>query len=165
MAPSSSSGVIHSSHDRHTQHPAHDAFRMRACRYCRTSFFICRSCDRGHAYCGDECRASARRRDVRQARARYRRSPEARDDHRERMRDWRRKQRGASARAVMDQPSRIAVGPDMVAPTKEVDDVDDRVLHLRAAQRCIMCARRSVWARWYPSRCWGRTPLSAVLRQ
>ena len=29
---------------------------MRSCRLCGRPFFLCRRCDRGHAYCGDRCR-------------------------------------------------------------------------------------------------------------
>jgi hypothetical protein len=143
----------------------HDhVLRMRACRWCRRAFYICRCCDRGHAYCGDECRASGRRRDVREARARYRQSPEAREDHRERMRDWRRKRREA-APAVSDQPSATVVAADKVPSTKEVDDVHhEQIVRLRAVQRCVVCAREGKWARWFPSRCWGRLPLSGSRR-
>jgi len=103
---------------------------------------------------------------VREARARYRRSDEAREDHRDRMREWRERggQRERAAR-VMDQPSAAPAAAGIVAPAKEADDVeDDQVLHLRAAQRCVECGRTSRFARWYPSRCSGRAPAGPLRR-
>ncbi len=56
---------------------------------CGAIFYICRSCYRGQAYCGDRCRQKARREQLRRATQRYQQSEEARLDHRDRQRDYR----------------------------------------------------------------------------
>jgi len=71
----------------------HEALRMRACRGCGALFFLCRCCDRGHAYCGDACRQRGRARSRREARARHQSSPEGRADHRDAMRALRARRR------------------------------------------------------------------------
>jgi len=65
-------------------------FRAISCKRCSTRFYICQSCYRGHRYCGDECRGQGRAQQVREANQRYRCSQEARLDHRDRQRRYRR---------------------------------------------------------------------------
>jgi len=62
---------------------------MRACRLCRQPFFLCPSCDRGHAYCSLPCRREGRARSLRAAGRRHQQSPEGRLDHRDRQRAYR----------------------------------------------------------------------------
>lgn len=65
----------------------------------------------------------------------------------------------------MDQRSATGLEPGIVATAKEATDVgNEQVQKFSAAQRCIVCGTRSRWARWYPSRCWGRLPGGAVRR-
>jgi len=68
-------------------------FRQLFCRAanCGEMFFICLSCYRGQTYCSTECRQKARREQLRQANRRYQRSLEARLDHRDRQREYRRR--------------------------------------------------------------------------
>jgi len=68
-------------------------FRQLFCRAagCREMFFICLSCYRGQTYCSAECRQKTRREQLRQANRRYQRSLEARLDHRDRQREYRRR--------------------------------------------------------------------------
>jgi len=70
---------------------------------CGAMFHICRHCYRGHKYCSETCRAKARRRQMDEARLRYRRTQEAKLDQRDRQRRWRLR-RGAK-NSVMDQGS------------------------------------------------------------
>lgn len=63
-------------------------FRQRLCR-CGTTFYICRSCDRGHRYCSERCRLKARRQQRREANRRHQQSFEGRLDHRDRQRLYR----------------------------------------------------------------------------
>jgi hypothetical protein len=67
--------------------------RQVRCGECRRLFVICRPCDHGRVYCDDACRSQSRRRIVRACRARHRRSPDGRADHRDRQRAYRRQVR------------------------------------------------------------------------
>ena len=68
--------------------------RQRFCRaeHCRTLFFICSRCDRGHAYCSQWCRQKSRRQQQREANRRHQQSAEGRLDHRDRQRLYRLRQ-------------------------------------------------------------------------
>ena len=68
---------------------------------CGAMFFICLSCYRGQTYCSQPCRQKSRREQLRQANRRYQQSLEARLDHRDRQRQYRRRCRGR----VTDQSS------------------------------------------------------------
>ena len=70
---------------------------------CRAVFCICRHCYRGHKYCSETCRVIARRRQMDEARLRYRRTNEAKLDQRDRQRQWRLRQ--GQKNTVMDQGS------------------------------------------------------------
>ena len=67
--------------------------RQRLCRYggCGRLFYICRSCDRGHAYCSVSCRLEGQRRWRSEVNRRYQQSREARRDHADRQREYRRR--------------------------------------------------------------------------
>lgn len=121
---------------------------MRPCNWCGTIFFICPCCDRGHAYCGDECRRRGRTRSKREARARHQKSPEGQADHRQAMRDLRDRQRAD----VTDHGSERAPLERTVAIEEVTDAKEDEELHQRAAKGCVVCGRTSVFARWHPSR-------------
>lgn len=122
---------------------------MRPCVWCGSVFFICRCCDRGHAYCGDECRRRGRARCLREARARHQRSPEGRADHRAAMRELRARRRGG----VTDQGFGAAARRRKVVPEEAVHaKTEGQGLHRRAAQRCMVCGRASRFVRWWPSR-------------
>lgn len=109
--------------------------RQRVCRTCGTQFAICRSCDRGHAYCAPRCRVAARRRTITAARTRHRRSPEGRLDHRDHQRAYR-----ARAR---DQTSHRPVPPGTLAPDTSTDR--SPTAPLMGAGRCVVCGRESAW--------------------
>ena len=61
---------------------------------CGRVFYICRSCWRGQAYCGDPCRTKAQVQQHRKANKKHQDSPEGRDDHRDRQRKYVRRCRG-----------------------------------------------------------------------
>jgi hypothetical protein len=122
---------------------------MRSCHWCGGSFFICRRCDRGHAYCGERCRRQGYARSRRRARQRHQGSPEGKADHREAMRELRARRKAA----VTDQPSEEGVAESKVAVEEATDArTEGEVLHPRAEQRCIVCGTTRRWSRWYP--CW-----------
>jgi hypothetical protein len=58
---------------------------------CGAMFFICLSCYRGQTYCSQPCRQKSRREQLRRANRRYQQSLEARLDHRDRQRQYRRR--------------------------------------------------------------------------
>jgi hypothetical protein len=91
-------------------HPAtgmacHDevVLRQRFCRWCQAVFWICPHCDRGQRYCSLSCRTQARRQQRRSANRRYQQSPEGRQDHRDRQRQYRYRRRIGTG--VTDQGS------------------------------------------------------------
>ncbi|MGA3124109.1 MAG: hypothetical protein ABSF69_25400 [Polyangiaceae bacterium] len=65
------------------------------------------------------------------------------------MRELRARRRGG----VTDQGSRPEA-PERIVASKETADgnKDGESLHLRAAQRCVVCGRASRFVRWWPSR-------------
>jgi hypothetical protein len=73
------------------------------CGLCGSMFHICRHCYRGQKYCCESCRTIARRRQMDAARLRYRRTPEAKLDQRDRQKQWRMRQ--SQKNTVMDQGS------------------------------------------------------------
>jgi hypothetical protein len=120
---------------------------MRPCHWCGAVFFICRCCDRGHAYCSDECRHLGRTRSKREARARHQSTPEGRADHRDAMREHRAHQHAS----VTDQGFDRAPVERRVAPEEVTDAMGGKGLHPRAVPRCIVCGGTGRFARWWPS--------------
>lgn len=82
--------------------------RLRGCRLCQRMFAICRTCDRGHWYCGVQCRKRARRQQLRAANRRHQQSVEGRLDHRDRQREYRRRRRSQRAGGASGEGRRIA---------------------------------------------------------
>jgi len=125
---------------------------MRACGWCRRPFFICRSCDRGHVYCGERCRREGYARHRQAARARHQRSPEGRLDHRDRQRAYRARRRSR----VTDQSSRPAgsSGKEARSPAtssrlakKESADGESPKEPGKLG-RCAICGQRRRWVRY-----------------
>lgn len=81
--------------------------RRRICRRteCRAEFWICSRCDRGQCYCSPACRRHAWLDQHRRANRRYRNSPEARYDHRQRQRAYRRR------RSQNTMPDHTSISP------------------------------------------------------
>ena len=90
--------------------PGEVVLRQRVCRGsdCQALFWICRRCDRGQRYCSSACQVQARRQQCRRANRRHQRSPEGRQDHRDRQQEYRRRRRLAR---VTDQASASATTP------------------------------------------------------
>lgn len=74
------------------------------CKRCLELFVICRSCYRGHVYCGEFCRTQARREGRRKSNREYQSTPEGQQDHRERQRKCRQAKRDQAVAAVAFQP-------------------------------------------------------------
>lgn len=84
--------------------------RLRVCLAgdCRATFFLCSRCDRGQRYCSLACRRQVRLHQHRRANRRYQQSLEARLDHCDRQREYRR--RRVQAR-VTDHSSLLIASP------------------------------------------------------
>ncbi len=67
--------------------------RLFNCARCRCQLVICSHCDRGNIYCGKRCSETARRRSLREANRRYRRTRRGRLAHAERQRRYRQRRR------------------------------------------------------------------------
>jgi hypothetical protein len=87
---------------------------LRRCARCGALFGICPEHDRGHTYCSEGCRITARREYSGRSRAKYQRSPEGRLDQQERMRAYR-SRRGTR---VMEQGSEKLAQSEIVAATE-----------------------------------------------
>ena len=126
-------------------------FRQLFCRAvdCGVMFFICHSCYRGQAYCGDVCKRKTRQEQLRQANRRYQQSTEARQDHRDRQRDYRQRR---FAR-VTDQSSRDGYGcgrifePLVTEPKSPTEERPDDLSKQERFRRifCVICGR---WGRF-----------------
>jgi len=131
-----------------------NVFRQRVCGWheCGAIFWICRSCDRGHRYCSDCCRQKAIREQHRAANLRYRKSPEARLDQRDRQRAYRLRK---AKHSVMDQGS-----PGCLSSRKIVNAIHSRpvaapecgksthktrMVHDHGTPCCIICGRRGLF--------------------
>jgi hypothetical protein len=88
-------------------------------------FFICSHCDRGQVYCSPDCRETARRLQLRAANLRHQQSEEGQLDHRDRQRDYRRRQaRSANTpteKSVTDQGSNDHASYDTVCAAPIAD--------------------------------------------
>src|SRR5260370_34052953 len=85
--------------------------RVISCKHCQGRFYICSSCYRGQRYCSELCRTPARRQQKREANRRYRQSREARLDHCDRQREYRRRKK-----SVLDQSSNGGSRDGMIGP-------------------------------------------------
>ena len=135
-------------------------FRQRVCHWsaCGTIFYLCRRCDRGQRYCSPHCRQKALRLQRRQANRRHQQTPEGREDHRDRQRDYRQRQRARvtdkssqppPASASLSQRAVIAALPASPAP-------NSRRVSGRPPQRgwvvCQICGRQGRWVDPFPHR-------------
>ena len=134
------------------------AFRQRVCHFppCGAIFYLCRHCDRGQRYCSSRCRGKARRLQRREANRRHQQSPEGRLDHRDRQREYRRRQHarvtdqsslGTSPHANLTlppagEPSEAAPAPSLL-PSHEAEDPSGWVV-------CQICGRRGRWIDPFP---------------
>ena len=126
-------------------------FRQLFCRAvdCGVMFFICHSCYRGQAYCNDACRRKMRREQLRRANRRYQETTEARQDHRDRQRDYRQRRFGrVTDQSSMGGCSWGSISEPLVtepkSPTEEkLDDLSKRERFRRIF--CVICGR---WGRF-----------------
>ncbi len=115
---------------------------------CGAMFFICLSCYRGQTYCSQPCREKSRREQLRQANRRYQQSLEARLDHRDRQRQYRRRRFCRvtdQSSLVLSSCRRMARAPAPESPSPASEDSMDHGQRTRQErfQRlfCSVCGR------------------------
>lgn len=111
-------------------------------------FFICLSCYRGQTYCSRECRHNSRREQLRQANRRYQQSQEARLDHRDRQREYRRRHGCRVTDHSSPAPDSYGrIKPVLVSVSTRPAAAESYELHQRSRQQgfqrlfCILCGR------------------------
>src|SRR5215470_2555487 len=109
--------------------------RQRICR-CGTTFYVCRSCDRGQRYCSERCRQKARREQRRQANRRHQQSLEGRLDHRDRQQHYRERLRSGR---VTDQGS-LKAGRSVTMPRETEHEQPAPALE-SGLTVCVRCRR------------------------
>jgi len=133
-------------------------FRQRICHFppCGVVFYLCRRCDRGQRYCSPRCREKALRLQRREANRRHQQSPEGRLDHRDRQREYRKRQRArvtdkSSLRASrcvnltvppVREPIEATLALDL-GPSPEAEIPVGWVM-------CQICGRRGRWVNPFP---------------
>ena len=124
-------------------------FRQRFCHFppCGAVFYLCRYCDRGQRYCSSHCREKSLRRQRRQANRRHQQTPWGRDDHRDRQRDYRQRQRArVTDKSSLRSPACVnliapqAPRPAEAAPAPEIFPLPDGRWVM-----CQICGRRGRW--------------------
>jgi hypothetical protein len=134
-------------------------FRQRVCHWpaCGTIFYLCRRCDRGQRYCSPHCRQKALRLQRRQANRRHQQTPEGRDDHRDRQREYRQRQRtrvtdksSQSPVASASLSERAVINAWPASPAPNFRPVSRRPQHGWVV--CQICGRRGRWVDPFPQR-------------
>lgn len=133
-------------------------FRQRVCHFalCGAVFYLCPHCDRGQRYCSSRCREKSRRLQRRAANRRYQQSPEGRADHRDRQREYRKRQRaGVTDQSSLDaSPCVNLTAPpteELLASTPEPDPLPGfgRGTPFGGVV-CQICGRRGHWVNPFP---------------
>jgi hypothetical protein len=133
--------------------------RQRVCRgnRCHAVFWVCEHCDRGQRYCSPACRAAARVQQRRRANGRHQRTPEGRQDHRDRQREYRRRQcqlrvTDPSSASIIS-PARLVCGNVAATPRAGlgIPDALGRRPHPSVlVLRCVICGRSGYWVDPFP---------------
>lgn len=112
-------------------HVPNDEYLELKCANCSANFVICRGCYRGHRYCSPTCRDRAYAEARKRARRKYAQSPEARLDHRDRNRIYRRRFKWREKDFVMDKSSM----------TESLAVILQNVKSAMRTCRCIVCGQ------------------------
>ena len=115
-------------------------------------FYLCRHGDRGQRYCSSRCREKSLRLQRRQANRRHQQTPEGREDHRDRQRDYRQRQRArVTDQSSLRSPAGVnlsapqAPRPAEAAPAPEIFPLPDAGWVV-----CQICGRRGRWINPFP---------------
>ncbi len=121
-----------------------------SCRRCGRSFYICRSCWRGQAYCCDACRLNSQREAHRLAQQRYRQTAKGRESRRQ---AERRRRMQVSEKTVADASSTPAHGHDRLPQDHQI-----------IVPCCHFCGGKGVVVEHFPRRGYGRRNSVANIR-
>ena len=91
------------------------------CRRCGTSFFICRSCWHGQAYCSESCRVVELTTSTREAGRRYQSGDEGRERHLQRQRRYRERQSCATVSMAPVTHQGTHLDPAPVDPATDLE--------------------------------------------
>ena len=116
------------------------------CRWCGLTFYVCRSCWRGQAYCSDECRIAGYKKHHREAQRKYRQSQKGKKVHRE-AENRRRQGLSQKIQKNMDDGS-STVGPGWCM--KDVRGLKTSVFSVEAVPRCRFCGSHGVLVNQFP---------------
>jgi len=133
-------------------------FRQRVCQFppCGAVFYLCPHCDRGQRYCSSRCRERSRRLQRREANRRHQQSPEGRADHRDRQREYRKRQcaRVTDQSSLRDSPCVNLMAPPAFEPLAETPEPDPPTppgAELAPGWVvCQICGRRGRWLNPFP---------------
>jgi hypothetical protein len=119
------------------------------CRTCLLIFYLCRSCYRGHAYCGEPCRKIAKRNAHRIAQSKYRTSEKGRKANRnaERKRRIKKNEKSVADRGSISSSTCVIIAP----------------LTLPGEVRCRFCGISGRVVARFPRR--GYRPASSLKKQ
>ena len=113
-----------------------------SCRRCGRSFYICRRCWRGQAYCCDSCRRNSQREAHRLAQQRYRQTAKGRENHRQ-----------AERRRRMQVAEKIVADASSTHPVKHDRLPQD---HQFIVPCCHFCGEKGVIVDHFPRRGYGK---------
>ncbi len=121
------------------------------CRWCGLSFYICRRCWRGQAYCSDECRMAGYKKRHREAQRKYRQTQKGKKVHRE---AENRRRHGLSQKMQknMDDGSSTV---DTAWCMREAKAVMTDIYPLEIVPRCRFCGSYGLLVNRFPRRGYG----------
>ncbi len=119
---------------------------QRFCRNCGEAFYICKSCDRGHCYCGKACSYEARLEKCRGYNRKDRESVEGRRDYADRQGEYRRRQKQITDHGSIHVASSgiVRVREGIRSRSAMVHSIKTKLDSVRYAKCCI-CGRRGRW--------------------
>ncbi|MBF0433372.1 MAG: hypothetical protein HQK83_18995 [Fibrobacteria bacterium] len=128
------------------------------CRWCQKIFFLCRSCWRGQAYCGDECRRAGKLKLHREAQRRYRQSEKGKKAHRlaeDRRRKRRNEKKNNENEKKLDDLSSTSESNELILPPSNIQfgfiSLNLKPKHkLGALKKCHNCQRIGVIMEKFP---------------
>ena len=119
-------------------------------------FYLCRRCDRGQQYCSPRCREKSRRLQRREANRRHQRTPWGREDHRDRQREYRERQRArvTDQSSLHSSPCANLIAPRRSEPVEATPELMRRPSPDPARPTgwvvCQICGRRGRWVNPFP---------------
>ena len=115
---------------------------QRFCRSCGEAFYICKSCDRGHCYCGKTCSYHARLIKCRGYNRKNRESVEGRRDYADRQREYRRRQGKITDHGSIHVASSGNVGVREIQSRSSMFHSKKTKLDSVGYAKCCICGRR-----------------------